>query len=159
VDGRKGGREAGSDRLSLTWHGNQEIRASFHIHLRPRSCRRLPLTGGESVGLDMPSLSLIGVEDGKGGFEGAMEEGKGEEVAFLETDGEGLLGLAGRGEGEELQRALREGGREGRREGGREGFSCDRMNRREREKIDRKGAKSISLNPGKRRKARRQGRK
>ena len=38
----------------------------------------------------MTGLSLIGVQDGQGGFEGAVEEGEGEEVALFQTDGEGL---------------------------------------------------------------------
>jgi len=42
----------------------------------------------------MPGLAVVGVEDGEGGFGGAVQEGEGEEVALFHTDGEGLLGLA-----------------------------------------------------------------
>ena len=111
----EGGREGCNQHPSPTRDGNKEVGASFNVHLNPGPSRYVPLSRREGVRLDMPGLAVVGIEDGEGRLEGAVEEGDGEEVALFHTDGKGFLGFTRGGEGQEFQRALREGGREGRR--------------------------------------------
>ena len=65
----------------------------------------LPWMGGW-VGGWVVYLALVGIQDSKGGFICPVKKSHGEKVAFLQADGEGFLGLALWGEGEDFEGAL-----------------------------------------------------